>query len=141
MAFERQPDEVELIPGDRRSDRRYEMHLDLRWKLIRRKRVLETGVGNTVDLSSGGIQFNANRSLPVGLNAELSVSWPAMLHNTAPMQLVISGRIVRCDGHRVSLQMVQHEFRTVATVSEHRKLQAISVLTPPFKQSDRLIAR
>jgi hypothetical protein len=90
MAWEQQSQGADSISGDRRSDRRYEIRLDLRWKLIRRKRVLETGTGYTVDLSSGGISFLTDRTLPAGLNVELSVAWPAMLHNVAPMQLVVS---------------------------------------------------
>src|SRR5688500_3359026 len=86
------------IYGDRRSDRRYEIALELRWKLVRRRKVLETGTGSTVDLSSGGILFDAGRQLPVGLNVELSVAWPALLHNVAPMQWVATGKIVRSNG-------------------------------------------
>ena len=31
--------------GDRRSDRRYDIALDLRWKVIREQRVLDAGTG------------------------------------------------------------------------------------------------
>jgi hypothetical protein len=109
------------IPGDRRSDRRYRINLDLRWKLIHRRKVQDTGVGRTVDLSSGGILFEATREMPVGLNVELSVSWPVLLHQVAPMQLVISGRIVRVTGRHVALRMTQHEFRTIGLSAEHRE--------------------
>lgn len=103
----------EGIHGDRRYDRRYDLALDLRWKLVRRRKVLDAGTGMTVDLSSGGILFDAGRQLPVGLNVELSIAWPALLHNVAPMQLVVSGRIIRADGGRTAIHMTQHEFRTV----------------------------
>ena len=106
------------IAGDRRDDRRYEVTLDLRWKLVRRRKVLHTGEGQTVDLSSGGILFDARRPLPVGLDVELSIAWPILLNNTAPMQLVITGRIVRCTGNTVAIRMVQHEFRTLGVASE-----------------------
>jgi len=122
MALERQSNAMDQIAGDRRSDKRYEIQLELRWKLIRRKRVLETGIGRTIDLSSGGILFDAGRPLPAGLNVELSVSWPAMLHNTAPMQLVIAGRILRSDRQYVAVEMSQHEFRTLATGPDHAQL-------------------
>ncbi len=112
--------DIEKIAGDRRTDRRYRIQLDLRWKLIRRRKVREVGVGHTLDLSSGGILFDANRPLPSGMNVELSVSWPVLLHNVAPMQLIVSGRIVRSSGTLVALQMVQHEFRTAGTAPEQR---------------------
>jgi hypothetical protein len=103
---------TDRIRGDRRHDRRYNLALDLRWKLVRRRKVLDAGSGRTLDLSSSGLYFDAGRPLPVGLNVELSISWPALLHNIAPMQLVVSGKIIRTEGLRVAVRMVQHEFRT-----------------------------
>lgn len=100
------------IAGERRSDRRYSLLLDLRWKLIRRRKVLDIGGGQTIDLSSGGVFFDAGRHLPAGLNVELSIAWPALLHNVAPMQLTVSGRIVRAEGNRAAIRITQHEFRT-----------------------------
>ena len=112
------------IAGERRHDRRYEIHLDLRWRLIRRRRVLETGIGHTIDLSSGGIHFETDRPLPAGLNVELSIAWPAMLHNMAPLQLVVSGKIVRSSGRRTAIQKYQHEFRTVGISAEQRAMSS-----------------
>jgi len=111
---------LEGIAGDRRSDRRYDLKLDLRWKLIRRQRVLDSGSGISVDLSSGGILFDAGRPLPCGFNVELSVAWPVLLRDIAPLQLIVSGRIMRAFGTCAAIQMVQHEFRTVAQPAEQR---------------------
>src|ERR1035438_482330 len=111
---------IEGIAGDRRVDRRYGLKLELRWKLIRRQRVLDTGSGASVDLSSGGILFDAGRPLPPGLNVQLSISWPVLLHNTAALQLIVSGRIMRASGTCAAIQMAQHEFRTIAQPPEHR---------------------
>lgn len=108
------------IAGDRRSDRRYALRLDLRWKLIRRRRILEAGTGETVDFSSGGVLFETSRSMPVGLNVELSIAWPVLLHNVAQLQLVVMGKVVRSHGSRTAIQMTQHEFRTVGTAADRR---------------------
>jgi len=105
-------EKADAIGGDRRQDRRYHLNLDLKWKLIRRRRVLETGKGKTLDVSSGGILFDAGRDLPEGLNVELSIAWPVLLHNVAPMQLVVMGKVVRSGRREVAMQTVQHEFRT-----------------------------
>ena len=120
MPWERQTADSDNISGDRRRDRRYQLQLDLKWKLIRRRRVLDTGTGHTVDLSSGGVLFDAGRSLPEGLNMELAVSWPVLLHNIAPMQLVVYGRIKRCSGRLIALQTIQHEFRTTGSTPDQR---------------------
>jgi hypothetical protein len=110
--------EVDAIAGDRRHDRRYHLQLELKWKLIRRRRVLETGTGQMVDISSGGIRFDAGRRLPEGLDVELAIAWPVLLHDVAPMQMVAKGRILRVHGNIVALHTVQHEFRTVGTPSD-----------------------
>lgn len=107
------------ISGDRREDRRYEIRLPVKWKLIRRRRVLDSGVGQTIDLSSGGIRFDAGREMPTGLNIELSITWPVMLHKIAPLQLVASGRIVRSNSPHVAIVMTAHEFRTVGAAADH----------------------
>ena len=118
--------QVEAINGERRQDRRYHLQLGLKWKLIRRRRVLDTGTGHTIDVSSGGVLFDAGRHLPEGLNVELSISWPVLLHNVAPLQLVAAGKIVRGDGHRVAMQTMQHEFRTMGAADERRNLPPAS---------------
>jgi hypothetical protein len=127
MDWPGEAEKTESINGDRRKDRRYGIHLDLRWKLIRRRRVLETGVGQTVDLSSGGIFFVPGRTLPVGLNVELAITWPVLLRNEAPMQLIVSGRIVRTSPNGTAVEMAQHEFRTMGTASERGRQGS----TPP----------
>ena len=124
MLWGDQSKEVQTITGDRRGDRRYEIRLDARWKLVRRRRVLETGSGRTLDFSSGGVFFEPGRQLPVGLNVELSISWPVLLHDVAPLQLVVCGRIVRSSGNRAAIRMVQHEFRTVRVPADHRNVRA-----------------
>jgi hypothetical protein len=111
---------TETIYGDRRYDRRYGIALEVRWKLVRRRKVLDSGTGITIDLSSGGILFDAGRTLPVGMNIELSISWPVLLHNSSPMQLFVSGRIVRTNGGQAAIATTQHEFRTLSPASAER---------------------
>jgi hypothetical protein len=122
--------EAEQIAGDRRRDRRYEIRLDLRWKLIRRRRVLDSGTGRTLDLSSGGMFIDTGRNLPEGLNLELSIDWPVLLHNVAPLKLVVTGRIVRVSGSCVAIRSTQHEFRTTGIPQGHRKVLAAAARTP-----------
>lgn len=138
MSWSEQNRLADGINGDRRYDRRYEIALDVRWKLVRRRKVLDSGIGATIDISSGGILFEAGRHLPVGLNVELSISWPALLHNVAPMQLVVSGRIVRTHGSRTAIHMSQHEFRTAgAALSEGRAPTAMRAPSPALQPARR----
>jgi hypothetical protein len=127
IAWDLESKAPESIAGDRRSDRRYPILLELRWKLIRRKRVLDTGIGGTLDLSRGGVRFESGRPLPEGSSVELAISWPVLLHNVAPMQLVVQGRIVRSEGCRIAMRMTQHEFRTVGVPASHCSAQPPAV--------------
>ena len=58
-----------------------------RWNVVRRRKVTESGTGRTLDLSSGGILFDAGRPLTPGMGVEISIAWPALLNDVAPMQL------------------------------------------------------
>jgi hypothetical protein len=109
------------IGGERRDDRRYDIRLELRWKLLRRRRVIDSGVGHTLDLSRGGVRFLAGRVLTVGLNVELAIAWPARLHNVAPMQLSIHGKILRSAEGWAAIRTLQHEFRTLGVQPDHRQ--------------------
>jgi hypothetical protein len=112
-ALDQESKATERIAGDRRCDRRYSVLLDLRWKLVHRRRVVDAGAGNTLDLSRSGVRFESGRPLPEGMNVELAISWPVLLRGVAPLQLVVQGRIVRSQGGQVAIGIVQHEFRTV----------------------------
>jgi len=120
----------ESIAGERRSDCRYGLRLELRWKLVRRKRVLDSGNGYTINLSSGGILFEAGRQMPAGVNVELSIIWPVLLHNVAPLQLLAYGRIVRAERGRAAIRMTQHVFKTIGISSAHRAVLAATSRDP-----------
>ncbi|MGO9258278.1 MAG: PilZ domain-containing protein [Bryobacteraceae bacterium] len=130
MDWRKPPEPSEQIAGERRSDKRYDISLELRWKVLRRKRMLDSGLGRTVDLSSGGILFETGRKLPVGLKVQLSINWPVLLHNAAPLQLTVSGRVVRSDNQRAAIEINQHEFRTVGVSAEQRGTLSASARAP-----------
>jgi PilZ domain len=113
---------VGIIGGERRSTRRYGMQLQLRWKLVRRRREIDAGTGRTIDMSSGGILFETGCEMAPGLNVELSIAWPVLLHNVAPMQLHVTGRIVRSSSGWAAIRTVTHEFRTAGVSAEHRRM-------------------
>jgi PilZ domain len=112
------------LARERRATRRYEIPLKLRWKVLRRKRLLETGTGITVDLSSTGILFETDTKLPLDGTVELSIAWPILLDGSLPMQLMVVGRIARASGRKVAIAIAQYEFRT-AGLATANKLHAV----------------
>src|ERR1700731_107861 len=133
----------QTIGGDRRNDKRYDMQLELRWRLIRRRRTIASGTGQTIDMSSGGILFAAGVELPAGLNVELSITWPILLHNVAPMQLVVNGRILRSRDGLAAIRTVTHEFRTSAqpVVQQHGMLNKTVRIPGMLIQADSGLAQ
>ncbi len=119
-----QRDRHARISGDRRDACRYDLRLNLKWKLVRRRRVLDQGEGYTLDISSSGMMLEAGKPLPVSLHLELSISWPVLLHSVSPLQLAVSGRIVRSENGRTAIRIACYEFRTVGAASERQKLLA-----------------
>ena len=97
---------------DRRKSRRYQIRADVEYCLIRRTRKVERGRGSVVNVSSGGVLFEAERALDVGFSIELTVAWPARLSDTVGLSLWIGGRTVRSDGNRTAVTIRQYEFHT-----------------------------
>jgi len=101
----------EIIPGDRRLQRRYPIELELEYKIIKDDKVVSTGVGRTGNLSSGGVLFHTEHGVPNGPNVELAVRWPAVLGNAPFLELCISGRLVRNDARGVAMRMSRYHFQ------------------------------
>jgi len=98
--------------SDQRVSRRYPISLQVEYKLFRKGRVEHFGLGKTLNVSSGGVLFEANESLPTGSVVEILMHWPFMLEGVCPLKLVIHGSIVRSDSKGVAVRTKHHEFRT-----------------------------
>lgn len=101
-----------LATGDRRAHARYPLGLALRYAVLHRGRQTETGLGQTVDLSSSGLCFAADRPLEPGGKIELAISWPLLLDGGVQLQLVALGTVVWSNGTEAGLEIEHHEFRT-----------------------------
>lgn len=94
------------------------MNVELEYKLLDGKKVLKTGSGRTLNLSSTGVLFECQETLPVGTQIRLSLAWPARLNDTVGLTLCVNGRTVRSSGNCVAIEIVSHEFRTRALRQE-----------------------
>ena len=100
-----------IIHGDRRSDRRYEYAMELRFN-YRLDGSQHTGSGYTLDLSRGAIRFATENPPPDGADVELRISWPFLLQNVCPLELVVHGTTVTTAERGTVLSMASYEFRT-----------------------------
>jgi len=97
---------------DRRSKRRYTIHLPLQIKVTAKRRVARTGTGNLLNISSDGIAFTSDVQLRTGMSVSLYISWPVLLDGKTRLMLVVAGKVVRTDGELVAVRTVRCEFRT-----------------------------
>lgn len=101
--------------ADRRGNDRFPITRELRYKLLGSKGKVELGVGQTLDISSKGVLFAAETPLAPGKRVEVSISWPAQLDGRCALKLVARGRVKRCRGTHVALEIDKYEFRTQGT--------------------------
>jgi hypothetical protein len=106
---------------ERRSKHRFPMQRDLRFKVLDGDRVATTGLGQTINISSGGVAFEVTGKVAVaiapGTLMELSISWPILLDATCMVQLVVFGQIVRLRKHMLACSIERYEFRTQKRVT------------------------
>jgi hypothetical protein len=102
----------DALPANRRLHQRYPIELDLRYKLIHGRQVLNGGVGRTRDISTKGVFFSADQALPSGLDVELSMDWPVRLGGLCHLQVKIAGKVLRSGERGTAVQIRRCEFRT-----------------------------
>jgi hypothetical protein len=98
--------------GERRGKRRFHIEREARYKLLYGQHIAETGPARTVNISSSGVWFVTETSLPMGVPIELSISWPALLNDYCPMKLMIFGCVVRSSDSGAAISIERYEFRT-----------------------------
>jgi hypothetical protein len=98
--------------SDRRGSVRFPVKLEVRYSVVGLPGRAENGSGRTIDMSSSGLSFTADRPLSIGQTVDLSIDWPVLLGEGVQLQLVTSGVVVRSAGAVIALRIGRHEFRT-----------------------------
>jgi hypothetical protein len=105
---------------DRRGNSRFPVREEVRYRVLSTKAVAITGVGKTLNISSGGILFTTEGRLPMGKLVEVAVNWPARLGGSCPLRFVAVGRVVRAEANEAAVRIERYEFKT-------RRITATSV--------------
>jgi hypothetical protein len=106
---------------ERRSNDRFPIVRDVRYKVLSSRGNPETGTGKTIDVSSAGVLLSAQTPLTLGKKVELSISWPAQLDGKCALKLVARGRVTRCLGTEVAIEIDKYEFRTQGSLPRVNK--------------------
>lgn len=102
-----EPLSSEVRPGRRRhSNCRYLVAADVVYQLMKNREIFSDGRGRSLNISSGGILFESETVLPVGVSIALQIVWPTKLDEHVALTLHIHGRTlwtyseVRREPHR-----------------------------------------
>jgi hypothetical protein len=99
-------------PRDSDKPHYYPITIDLEYRLLSRRVVVQSGCGRTIRLASTCVQFESGDRLPPEMKVEISIAWPARLNNAVSLQLYLLGRTVRSPEHCITVEIQRHEFRT-----------------------------
>jgi hypothetical protein len=123
---------------DRRVKARFPFHRQMLYKIMKRTGgVVRSGNGHTLDISSGGVAFAVDHEIPRDTYVELSISWPVLLNNNCPMQLIVYGCVLRCGPGRSVCSVEKYEFRTKARVLQPPVPQRTDTLLKQLAEGTR----
>ncbi len=103
------------VEPERRGNGRFPIVREVQYRTLSSRAALESGSGTTVNISSAGVLFISEAPLTPGKRLEVAISWPAQLDGKCSLKLVAKGKVVRCDGRHVAVQIEKYEFRTVGS--------------------------
>lgn len=109
---------MDKVAGDRRRNRRYDLRLPIHYRLSLKGEPARSGSGLTLDMSTTGVSFRSRRPLPVGSHIEMTVNWPARYGDIYPIDLQITGFVVRSDNNRTAVRMTSRKFRVASIPAE-----------------------
>jgi hypothetical protein len=98
-----------LSTNERRTAPRYPIQLGLSFRLIQRNLTVDEGKARSLDISSRGIFMEVNRTFPTGALLELSLDWPLLRDGMYPLELRITGRVIRSNGRGTAVRALSHD--------------------------------
>lgn len=102
------PRKSPTFAADRRADCRYTIRTGLEYRLILRRKVVDTGTGRLANISRGGLLFQSAEAIPPRTQIELKVDWPAPAVKIA---LHVVGQTVRSQGAGTAVKIIRCAFR------------------------------
>ena len=96
------------------SSHPYPIRTAVTYRIIGRDRLLKSGTGWTILVSSRSVLIESETSLPLERRVDLWIEWPARLENKIGLRLHIDGRTVSVAGTASEIKILGYEFRTCA---------------------------
>jgi len=103
---------------ERRTSNRYDVRLQVHYRVSQRGGMDRSGTGITYDMSSNGLSFRSRKPLPVGAHLEMAIEWPARYGDIYPIDLQATGFVVRSESGRTAVRVTSRKFRVLTAASE-----------------------
>ena len=111
---------MEIAAQERRETKRYELHLPIHYRVSQKGIIARWGTGMTREMSTSGVSFRTRKPLPVGSHVEMIVNWPAKYGDDQPIDLQLTGFVVRSDGSRTAVRVTSRRFRINSHFEDYR---------------------
>jgi hypothetical protein len=115
---------LDRIAQERRATRRYELHLPVHFRVSQKGAVARWGTGVTREMSTTGLSFRTRKPVPVGSHVEMIVDWPAKYGEDQPIDLQLTGFVVRSDNNRTAVRVTSRRFRINSHFAEEYRATA-----------------
>lgn len=109
---------------ERRAHPRYDLRFPLRYRVSQKGVAPYVGTGITHDLSIHGLSFRCRKPLPVGAHVELLLDWPAKHGDVEPIELQVTGFILRSASGSTAVRMTSHRLRVLENPSDSVRASA-----------------
>jgi hypothetical protein len=128
---------IQRMVMERRSKVRYPLALAVRYRTLGRE--LHSGVGQAVNLSSGGALVYCQHELGVGVELEMNMEWPSLLDGSIPLQLVAFVSLARCGPSYFAVSFRRYQFRTLRSklLPQNRLIPITSAKTKQMNSPGR----
>jgi hypothetical protein len=117
------------MASERRVKCRYPLELNVRYQTVGTAGGPVSGIGQTVNMSSGGMFLSCAGNIPEGTRLKVFVEWPSLLNGTTPLQLIMVGTVVRSTSSGVSIAFESYQFKTMSRARQ-TNLAQMPVLPP-----------
>lgn len=101
---------MQSMIGNRRRAQRFNLRLNLRYRVSEKGIEHRWSTGTTRDLSREGLGIKARRPLSVGSHIEIRIDWPALYDSVHPVELHVTGFVIRSENGRAAVRISSHRF-------------------------------
>lgn len=111
-------------PDDRRRRRRIPLSTSVHYQIIGDGDPGPAGTGRTINISSCGILFTTSQELKLGDRIAVFVDWPVKRGPRQRIELATLARVARRDKEAAAVEILQFDFRKVASKRKARSAPA-----------------